>query len=233
LNYLNEIRAILLAAKKPSISRSTFYLLAGMIIAVGFFIVFYNLAEDMLEGQLGLFDQHIIDIVTGIRTPLITEIMKLITALGSAPVLISLAVLAVCFLIVKRKNARDAVMLVIALGGASYLNWILKLDFHRSRPDPPSLVLATGYSFPSGHAMIAFVFYGMLVYLLLANFRRNMRAYLLAFSLALLVLAIGISRIYLGVHYPSDVMAGYAAGGIWLTACIMGLQTFRQVNGLN
>lgn len=159
-----------------------------------------------------------------------TELMKLITAMGSPTIMIIIAVISVGFLLVVKKHSWDAIMLIIALTGATIMDWILKLAFHRNRPIPPGLVQASGYSFPSGHAMVSLVFYGMLVYLLWVNYKPRKSTYLLTFFLVLLVLAIGISRIYLGVHYPSDVIAGYAAGGFWLTGCIMGLHTVRHLN---
>jgi undecaprenyl-diphosphatase len=76
--------------------------------------------------------------------------------------------------------------------------------------------------------MISLVFYGMLIYLIWFNFRRGLASYLAMGTLILLILAIGTSRIYLGVHYPSDVAAGYAAGGFWLIGCVLGLNTIRQ-----
>lgn len=211
-------------------NKLAYYLIAGMLLGISFFLLFLDLAEDMINSELGLFDQTIINAVAGIRSPLMTELMKLITAMGSPTIMIIIAVISVGFLLVVKKHSWDAIMLIIALTGATIMDWILKLAFHRNRPIPPGLVQASGYSFPSGHAMVSLVFYGMLVYLLWVNYKPRKSTYLLTFFLVLLVLAIGISRIYLGVHYPSDVIAGYAAGGFWLTGCIMGLHTVRHLN---
>ncbi|MDD3363572.1 MAG: phosphatase PAP2 family protein [Syntrophomonas sp.] len=220
----------LFTKKVTPLNKFANYLIAGMLLGISFFLSFLDLAEDMLNSESGLFDQAIISGFTSIRNPLITEIMKLITAMGSPIIMIIIALISVYFLFIVKKHSWDAGMLIIALTGATIMDWILKLAFHRHRPLPPGLVPASGYSFPSGHAMVSFVFYGMLIYLLLINFNRSKCTYLSTFFLALLVLAIGISRIYLGVHYPSDVIAGYAAGGFWLTGCIMGLHTVRHLN---
>jgi undecaprenyl-diphosphatase len=204
------------------------YLIAGMTLGIASFLVFLDLAEDVLHEEMGLFDQTIIGLIVGLRSPLNTEIMKFITHLGSALTVIIVAVVASCYLYICLHKKWDAYMLLTALAGASFLNWIMKLGFHRSRPSAPSLAQAAGYSFPSGHAMISLVFYGMLIYLIWLNFRRGLASYLVIGLLGLLILAIGTSRIYLGVHYPSDVAAGYAAGGFWLTGCVLGLNTIRE-----
>lgn len=203
------------------------YLITGMILGITFFLLFYNLAEDLLEKQLGYFDQTITTAITSIRSPLATQIMKLFTDMGSAGVITCIAAAAIIYLLFKKKHHWDAIMVAVSAGGASIMNYLLKLAFHRDRPVLPTLVQATGFSFPSGHTMVSIAFYGMLAFLLWVNFKREKRLYLIIFLLSLLVLTIGISRIYLGVHYPSDVLAGFAAGGFWLTGCILALQTVR------
>lgn len=113
-------------------------------------------------------------------------------------------------------------MLAVSLAGGWLLNTVLKEVFHRTRPDIEHLVAAGGYSFPSGHAMIATAFYGMLGYLIWLNLkRRDKPAWYVMVLTFILVVAIGTSRIYLGVHFPSDVIAGFAAGGVWLVACVL------------
>ncbi|MCK9906483.1 phosphatase PAP2 family protein, partial [Frankia sp. Cpl3] len=101
-----------------------------------------------------------------------------------------------------------------------------------SRPSMHHLVEAGSYSFPSGHAMVSAAFYGMLGYLIWLNLRQRTKPawYVVALTV-LLIVAIGISRVYLGVHFPSDVIAGFAAGSIWLTACIFGLHAIRHYLG--
>ncbi len=224
LRRLNSLKFI------SPLDRFAHYLTAGMVLGIGFFLLFWDLAEDMINREMGLFDQTITSAIAEYRNPLTTEIMKLVTAMGSPIIMISIAVITVWFLLAVKKHSWDATILMIALTGAAFMDWILKMSFHRSRPIPPGLVQASGYSFPSGHAMVSFVFYGMLIYLIWINFKPRKTTYLISFFIVLLILAIGISRIYLGVHYPSDVIAGYAAGGFWLTGCIMGLHTVRHLN---
>lgn len=204
------------------------YLSLGMIMGLACFILFYNLAEDLLEQVLGQFDQNITAFITIYSGPRATELMKLLTEMGSATVMIGLALLIVAGLVYYKNLYWDAGMLTIALGGAFFMNYLLKLAFHRPRPDIISLVQASGYSFPSGHAMASLAFYGMLAFLLWSYFKTSKMVYMGIVVIVLLVLGIGISRIYLGVHYPSDVLAGYAAAGVWLTGCIMALNTLKS-----
>jgi undecaprenyl-diphosphatase len=120
----------------------------------------------------------------------------------------------------------ETIILICNLTGSWILNTVLKDVFRRARPDIEHLVRAGGYSFPSGHAMISMSFYGMLGYLLYINLRdKKKRRWYVPILTLVIVFSIGLSRIYLGVHYPSDVAAGFAAGGAWLVVCIMSLHT--------
>jgi undecaprenyl-diphosphatase len=116
-----------------------------------------------------------------------------------------------------------------AVGGSALLDQLLKGLFARPRPffEHPVLVEAS-YSFPSGHAMESFVLYGMLAYFAVLALKTWRARTAVVFGAALLVLLIGLSRMYLGVHYFSDVLAGYAAGGVWLCALITGAETVRR-----
>lgn len=119
--------------------------------------------------------------------------------------------------------------MLAALGGSYTLNLIIKNLIQRARPSWEHWVVESGYSFPSGHSMASIAFYGMLGYLLWLHRKERGRpaAYILVLT-GLLILAIGLSRIYLGVHYATDVIAGFCAGGVWLTTCIYALQWIRR-----
>ncbi|TYR76673.1 phosphatase PAP2 family protein [Rossellomorea vietnamensis] len=110
-------------------------------------------------------------------------------------------------------------MFTIALGGG--FNWLLKAYFKRERPDIEALVEQGGYSFPSGHSMGSFVLYGTLAFAVFRLYDHTWSKILGAAALMLLVLLIGLSRIYLGVHYPSDILGGFSAGGVWLLFSIL------------
>jgi undecaprenyl-diphosphatase len=117
--------------------------------------------------------------------------------------------------------------MVVNLAGAVVLDLTLKFAFHRSRPVPFFGPVPRTYSFPSGHSLFSFCFYGVLAGLLAGRVRSVPARVLIWLTAALLVLAIGLSRIYLGVHYPSDVIAGYLAGTIW-AASMVALDRWRR-----
>lgn len=207
------------------------YLAAGFVLGIGFMLLFAKLAEDLIFHELNQFDQGIIFAINNFSSPLITAIMKAISTMGSSFFLISIAAVFCLFLLIVRKLFWEMAIVLIALAGSAVMDELLKHIFHRTRPEIARLVDVSGYSFPSGHAMVSFAFYGMLAYLLWININSNAIRYFITVFLSLLVLAIGISRIYLGVHYPSDVLAGFAAGGFWLVGCVLGLQTFKYSKG--
>lgn len=199
-------------------------LLLSLIISLLLMGVFILLAWHY--PQLADLDSSLTTYVQSFRNAHLTVYMTVITNLGSATVTIAIAVVALFYAFhYNRKFLAEAAVLSVCLSGAWLTNEALKTFFQRTRPGAPALVLATGYSFPSGHAMISFAFYGLLGYLLWQYGRRHrsLAIGLGAYVAWTLAVAIGVSRIYLGVHFPSDVIAGFAAGGTWLSGCIMAL----------
>ena len=166
--------------------------------------------------MINTIDNAIYETIIKIMNSNITAIMIFISFLGSAITLITLA-LASIFL-VKDKKYSKLIMLNLAL--SFILNRILKLIIARPRPPRLRLVIENGYSFPSGHSMVSFAFYGFLIYLINKNLKNKKIKYPLIILLGLLILLIGISRIYLGVHYVTDVLGGYIIGLIYLIVFI-------------
>jgi undecaprenyl-diphosphatase len=134
----------------------------------------------------------------------------------------------VIWLLAERKW-REPLVLWICLIGVRYGNHWFKVSFERIRPDFDRVIEITGYSFPSGHAMISIAFFGMLSYLLVQNYS-FLQPYkkLLYILTGLFILLVGFSRVYLGVHYPTDVFGGFLAGGTWLLLCILLYNLLRQ-----
>ncbi|MDT8903429.1 phosphatase PAP2 family protein [Anaeroselena agilis] len=196
------------------------YALAGLAVCGLLLALFVHLTEETIYHQeTELIDRAVIWLVHTLATPAADQAMIAITALGSGAVYAVVAPLALGVLLWLRLR-REAATLAVCLVGASALNWLLKSLFERARPDLFKVISATGYSFPSGHAMVSLCFYGMAAYLLCRHIR-GLQAQIVVYSLAaVLVSAIGFSRIYLGVHYPSDVLGGYFAGGTWLILCV-------------
>jgi membrane protein DedA with SNARE-associated domain/membrane-associated phospholipid phosphatase len=205
------------------------HLTVGLMAAAGCLWLFGGLAEDILTNDpLVRYDRAIADYLHGIATPPLTTFFLIVTALGSIETIALLGVI-VAAVLAKRRQWLYLGTWVAAVVGGSVLDRLLKELFARPRPffEHP-LLRETSYSFPSGHAMESLVVYGMLTYfavLALDSWRARTAA---VFGAALLVVLIGFSRMYLGVHYFSDVVAGYAAGGVWLSALITGAEAVRR-----
>lgn len=192
-------------------------------------IIFSEFARGMLYMELENFDQFVGHFVRSFSSGRVTGAAVIITNLGSALAQIALALSVGGYLYYRLRNTKEAVILICNLSGSWLLNSMLKEIFKRSRPDIQHLVYAGGYSFPSGHAMVSASFYGMLGYLIWRNLRKRTKPswYVIVLTVILIFL-IGISRIYLGVHFASDVAAGFAAGGAWLIACIIALEGKKE-----
>jgi membrane-associated phospholipid phosphatase len=152
--------------------------------------------------------------------PWATTAFAAVTMLGSTLALAFAAGTAAAYLL-WRERRRDAVLIVLVFAGAQLLTWILKATFERPRPSFDDPVTTAGwFSFPSGHALSSVAVYGALAYLL-AGALRSQRARVTGLAgVALLVVAVGFSRLYVGVHYLTDVLAGYSAGLAWLLFAI-------------
>ena len=134
-----------------------------------------------------------------------TPIMKIITWFGSPACLISLTL--ILFILIK--NKRNGYLIGINLVVVTVLNQLLKFILQRPRPTDFRIINETGYSFPSGHSMVSMAFYGFLIYLIYKNIKNKHLKIFLIIILSILIMMIGISRIYLEVHYTSDVCAGF------------------------
>jgi len=151
-----------------------------------------------------------------IRTPFFLHLFNGITFLGSTAVIIAITGLSVFLLLFYKKRYRAyAVGLIATVIGASVTSYIVKLLVDRARPDGLiSSIIETSPSFPSGHTTLGVALYGFLAYFLCKIYPKyTARIVTIA---TLLILAIGFSRLYLGVHFPTDVLAGYLFGGLWL-----------------
>ncbi len=175
-------------------------------------------------------DTSILLAIQKLHTPLLDRIMLGITSLGDPTVLL-LVSLGLGFGLRYHNRRFQATTLGIAAAGAILLNCLLKLVFGRARPALWDRLIHVGlHSFPSGHAMVSIVIYGFIGYILAKQFPQwRGRIFALTF---VLILVIGFSRLYLGVHWPTDVVAGYAAGLVWLIACIQRLELRQKYNSL-
>ena len=165
------------------------------------------------------------------RTPTLKALFLFITDLGDTITLATLSTVVVLVLLIVMLRTRRHYLLgafwIIATVGEGLLNLFLKDVCQRPRPTGGELHPG-GWSFPSGHSMGSFVVYGMLAYLLMLAVRRWWVRAAIVGGLSLLVLAIGFSRAYLGAHWPSDVVGGFAAGAVWLALCITAAEALRR-----
>ncbi|WP_276354802.1 phosphatase PAP2 family protein [Cohnella caldifontis] len=172
------------------------------------------------ERRIGGFDSAVISAVQGWESPGLTKLMEGLTWFGRTGPISAFSVVVMVLLYFALGHRRELILFLAVMLGTSLLNKVLKGFFHRERPSLHRLAEETGYSFPSGHAMASFALFGVIAYLLWRHVRSGGGRLALAAVCALLTLAIGISRIYLGVHYPSDVIGGYLVSGIWLGLAI-------------
>ena len=210
----------------------TLALLAGITAAIW---VFAEVAEEVLENSTRTFDEAVLlamrnpaDLSDPLGPPWLEELGRDITALGGIGVLALLAAAVIGYLLLSDKR-RAAAVLTLAVGGGLLLSPALKGVFERPRPDlvPHGSVVYTA-SFPSGHSMMAATVYLTMAALLArVHQRKRIKAYLLLVALTATFL-VGLSRIYLGVHWPTDVFAGWAAGAAWALCCWLVAHRLQQ-----
>jgi undecaprenyl-diphosphatase len=192
------------------------FLLEGFAVAVAALLLFAWLAREVMAGGTRAFDEAARDFIQRIASPALTNAMRGFTFLGEWLSITELTVLSIV-LFWRNGRKRSAVLIAITTAGGALLETTLKLVFQRPRPSPFfDTRLPSSYSFPSGHAVLACCFFGSMAALLSAREpRRGVRIALWA-AAAVMAGCIGFSRIYLGVHYASDVIAGYAAAVVWV-----------------
>jgi undecaprenyl-diphosphatase len=205
----------------------------ALIISILSLIVFSFLVYIISAKKIVQFDSAIISFVQGFESPGLTSIMKLFSIIGDTPAVIVLSLVVLLFLYFVLKHRTELILFVAAIIGSVVLNLILKYSFQRARPDIHRLVEIAGYSFPSGHAMNACTVYTITSFLLWHNISTRTGRTILIIISTMMILSIGISRIYLGVHYPSDVIGGYFASGFWITIAIWFFQKHQDKYGRN
>ena len=189
--------------------------LAGLLPAAAALLFFGWLAQAVSHGRMQHFDDRVRILVHAHAGPILTAAMRGIWVVGEPAFLIALGV-PVAWWFVRTGRTRAMLRFAITVAGAEVFDQLLKLAFHRVRPATFfGLAEPMGYSFPSGHALVSFAFFGALVVFAAP---RRWWYYVAA---ALPITAIGYSRIYLGVHYPSDVLGGWAAAVVWLSCARM------------
>jgi len=202
---------------KPHNLKSGFLLLGALVIAAAALFIFGWLAEEMLEGDTQRFDLFVRMGIHQHATPRLTRLMFGFSFMGSVAT-ISVLCLGILSVFLYFRLVRLAALLAITMLGMASLDLLLKSAFHRPRPVPFFGPAPSSYSFPSGHAFGALCFYGVLAAIFATRAHKKAAKWCIWTVAVILIGMIGLSRIYLGVHYPSDIIAGYCAGAVWVGA---------------
>ena len=210
------------------------HLIAGMVISILSLIAFASIADEVGEPEFMVaLDTALANELYASATPERTHLFYTISLLGNEGLVLVL-VLVTVYLGLRQAWLYLTVWLGGVVGGLG-LNVVLKEIFERPRPVFETLLVEEAhYAFPSGHAMNSLITYGLLAYFIILNIENRIARIFIAFAAVLLIVLIGISRLYLGVHYLSDVIGGYAAGLVWLATSITALEVvrrYRQIKG--
>ena len=174
------------------------------------FVLFVIISYFVITQDTSVFDTVIREYIYDFRNEGLTFIFTMVTYLGNWN---TITLLCCLFLLVPRVRISFGLPLTAAAILASLIQKALKVSFHRARPDLSlHLINQGGYSFPSGHSFSVLIFYGMIIFLCRQNIKDRKAANLITVLLSCLIILIGFSRIYLGVHYPTDVLGGWSLG---------------------
>lgn len=210
---LKKIKNLIIKYRKP-------------IILFVFFVVFLFILYDVFNEEIISYDNWAHDIlVNNLRSDFLTMIMTIITNFGSVFVLVPLALL--IFLLSKNKSKGISVSLNLVM--ITIINVVLKFIIQRPRPSGFNIINESGYSFPSGHSMVSTAFYGFLIYLVYKNVKNVKLKWFLYIIIFLLIIFICVSRIYLGVHYASDVIGGFCISISYLMVFVMVIPRFLKI----
>lgn len=199
LKYISEHKIVSLAA----------YFAVFLMLVIGF----VKITDDVFENESLWIDKAILNAVHGYSSAFLDSLFIVITQFGGVLGIIAITAIILSFLIYRRKY-KNALIVGLTVAGAALLNVILKLIFERTRPDLwQQLVVETSFSFPSGHAMLSSALALSVIFICWKTRYR----WLMVMLGSLFIVVIGFSRLYLGVHYPTDILAGWVVSAAWLT----------------
>ncbi|WP_194852409.1 phosphatase PAP2 family protein [Nonlabens antarcticus] len=232
----NELKSIIkkcihfLSRKYSKYDNKLPYLITSAVaflIVAGATKLFIELTENLKSDLLARLDRNITNYVASYRTPALDTYFVTVTNIGDALGYLVVFISCTVIFYLVFKNWKYVVQLALVLLLTLCSNLLLKKVINRARPSIEHLVAVETLSYPSGHAMTAMAFYGFLIYLI-STFKLNLFIKTgIIIILSILIISIGISRIYLGVHFPSDIAAGFIAGFVWVVLCILMLNLLR------
>ena len=202
------------------------HLVVGFLVMLAAGFIFVEISELVFESTTSLaVDAYAQSVAARFATPALTSAMLAITTLGNSPVLTVLSI-AVATWLGFAHSRRRLIAFIATMAGGSLMNLALKGFYRRERPFEVSpLAHADGFSFPSGHAMGAMLFFGALAYVVYFSIEKHRKWRVAAAAVCILAtMAIGLSRVYLGVHYLTDVVAGWIAALCWIGVCLTGTE---------
>ncbi len=190
--------------------------IAQIVMFIFSVFIFLLMSGLLITNNISDFDKLVYSWISNIISEPMTRFFKLITLLCNTSFMVCLLIVILIIL----KNKKKALVIILNTLFCSLLNQFTKMIFVRPRPTGINIIEENGYSFPSGHSMVSLAFYGLLIYLVVnSNLNKNKKI-LLSSLLSILILLIGISRIYLGVHYASDVLGGFSLAMAYLIVSI-------------
>lgn len=201
--------------------------LGALAIGVTSIALFGWLARAVMRDELAELNRTVLVAVHGVASPTLDTIALAVTSLGSVPFVTAVGIVLAVFL--WRGGRRiDAWVLITVLTGGGILSWTLKAAFGMPRPDVfEPLYRAGGLSFPSGHSLISYCLWGFVATWLVATNPRSVLRWLGATGCIAIATAVALSRLYIGVHWPSDIAAGLLVAAFWLVVCFVGRQLVR------
>jgi len=188
---------------------------------------FVELTDELAENELTAVDKSVTEYIVSFRSEGLTNYFSFVTDLGDRNAYVIFAIVLAVFYRIKHRSWKFILQTTAVLLLATLSNMVLKQVFNRARPSLEHLVTVNTLSYPSGHAMSAMAFYGFLIFLCLRYKMHRWLRMIFVTLLVLLILSIGVSRIYLGVHYPTDVAAGFIGGLIWIAFCAVVFSIFE------
>jgi undecaprenyl-diphosphatase len=181
------------------------------LLLVGFTVTTYF----VLNGKVLPQDQYIIDLIKQLEAPFVTKVMFFISHIGSKGPVIVISLIFLLIIYMLYRQLHEVVLFIIVSLGSTGLNQAMKFVLKRDRP-LEQIITESGFSYPSGHTMAAVSLYGIITFLLWRHTKTVLGRILLIFFSSIMMIVIGFSRIYLRVHYPSDVLGAFLLSGIWL-----------------
>lgn len=205
-------------------------LIVVIVLFILSLLVFFYITDEIIEDKNNVFDNAVFGIIHPFINTTNTVVMRIITVFGSHIFLIPANIILALIFLIKKHRWYSLQVPVVSLGSFLVMS-SLKLLFSRPRPDDPVYQAAMGFSYPSGHAMSAMTFFGLLIYLVWNRIHDRKIRWVLTILLVIFIVMIGFSRVYLRVHYASDVLSGFSMGIIWLVISLWVMDKIEKFAG--